>query len=84
MVFFSIFQLTHGVVVWQQMTRGSLSALKYIQTLLSVFQWSYGIVLWELMTRGVTPYPEVGNWEIIKFLKPGRRMPQPAYCPDSL
>ena len=45
-------------------------------------QWSYGIVLWELMTRGVSPYPEVGNWEIIKYLKPGRRMPQPAYCPD--
>src|SRR2546422_921863 len=46
--------------------------------------WSYGVVLWELMTRGVTPYPEVDNWDIINFLKEGRRMPQPSYCPDLL
>lgn len=46
--------------------------------------WSFGVVLWELMTRGVCPYPEVDNWDIIKFLKSGRRMPQPSYCPDQL
>ena len=36
------------------------------------------------MTRGVCPYPEVDNWDIIKYLKSGRRMPQPSYCPDQL
>lgn len=46
--------------------------------------WSYGVVLWELMTRGVTPYPEVDNWEILNFLKQGRRMQQPSYCPTLL
>ena len=49
-----------------------------------VFQWSYGVVLWELMTRGVCPYPEVDNWDIVKYLVSGRRMPQPTYCPDAL
>ncbi|XP_054708065.1 hepatocyte growth factor receptor-like [Uloborus diversus] len=46
--------------------------------------WSYGVVLWELMTRGVTPYPDVDNWDILQYLKSGRRMPQPSYCPDLL
>ncbi|KAK3609539.1 hypothetical protein CHS0354_007345 [Potamilus streckersoni] len=46
--------------------------------------WSYGVVLWELMTRGVNPYPEVDNWDIVRYLKKGRRLPQPQYCPDQL
>lgn len=46
--------------------------------------WAYGVVLWELMTRGVTPYPEVDNWDIVNFLKQGRRMQQPSFCPDLL
>ncbi|KAH7936638.1 hypothetical protein HPB49_001882 [Dermacentor silvarum] len=46
--------------------------------------WSYGVVLWELITRGVTPYPEVDNWDIVDFLKQGRRMKQPCFCPDEL
>jgi len=49
-----------------------------------VVQWSYGVVLWELMTRGVSPYPDVDNWDIVTFLKNGRRLPQPPYCPDAL
>jgi len=46
--------------------------------------WSYGVVLWELMTRGVSPYPEVDNWDVIKFLRSGRRMSRPMYCPKEL
>ncbi|GFN81497.1 hepatocyte growth factor receptor-like [Plakobranchus ocellatus] len=46
--------------------------------------WSFGIVLWELMTRGLKPYPEVDNWDIARYLKAGRRMPHPNYCPDRL
>ncbi|GFO06236.1 hepatocyte growth factor receptor [Plakobranchus ocellatus] len=46
--------------------------------------WSFGVVLWELMTRGLKPYPEVDNWDIARYLKAGRRMPHPNYCPDPL
>ncbi|XP_049272533.1 hepatocyte growth factor receptor [Rhipicephalus sanguineus] len=46
--------------------------------------WSYGVLLWELITRGVTPYPEVDNWDIVDFLKQGRRMKQPSFCPDEM
>ncbi|XP_075553639.1 hepatocyte growth factor receptor-like [Dermacentor variabilis] len=46
--------------------------------------WSYGVLLWELITRGVTPYSEVDNWDIVDFLKQGRRMKQPSFCPDEL
>ena len=47
-------------------------------------QWSYGILLWELLTRGFNPYPEVGNWEIVVYLKTSRRLFQPTFCPDQL
>lgn len=46
--------------------------------------WSYGVVLWELMTRGCQPYPSVDNWNIHLWLKEGRRMLQPAFCPNAL
>ena len=46
--------------------------------------WSYGVLVWELLTRGVTPYPDVDNWEILNYLKQGRRMPRPAFCPELL
>ncbi|KAK3101270.1 hypothetical protein FSP39_002266 [Pinctada imbricata] len=46
--------------------------------------WSYGVALWELMTRGVNPYPEVDNWDVLRFIKKNRRMPQPPFCPDHL
>lgn len=49
-----------------------------------VIQWSYGVVLWELLTRGVNPYPEVDNWDILKYLKTGRRMTQPSFCPEEM
>lgn len=43
--------------------------------------WSYGVLLWELMTRGVVPYPDVDNFDIYRYLKEGRRMLRPRYCP---
>ncbi|KAG9509328.1 Hepatocyte growth factor receptor [Fragariocoptes setiger] len=46
--------------------------------------WSFGVLLWELMTRGVTPYPDVDNWDIFNYLKQGRRMMRPSYCPELL
>lgn len=46
--------------------------------------WSYGITVWELMTRGVRPYATVDNWDMERYLKSGRRLPQPIYCPANL
>jgi len=43
--------------------------------------WSYGVLLWELMTRGVLPYPDVDNFDLFSYLKEGRRMLRPRYCP---
>lgn len=43
--------------------------------------WSYGVLLWELMTRGVVPYPDVDNYDLFHYLKEGRRMLRPRYCP---
>lgn len=43
--------------------------------------WSYGVLLWELMTRGVMPYPDVDNFDLFSYLKEGRRMLRPRYCP---
>jgi len=62
----------------------SVGVAVYSNIYFDVVQWSYGVVLWELMTRGVCPYPEVDNWDVVKYLVSGRRMPQPAYCPDAL
>ncbi|XP_062606902.1 hepatocyte growth factor receptor-like [Saccostrea cucullata] len=46
--------------------------------------WSFGVVLWELVTRGNKPYPEVDGWDMLRFLKMNRKLPQPQYCPDVL
>lgn len=46
--------------------------------------WSFGVTLWELMTRGVRPYAVVDNWDMERYLKSGRRLPQPLYCPTQL
>ena len=46
--------------------------------------WSYGVLVWELLTRGVTPYPDVDNWDILNYLKRGRRMPCPSHCPPEI
>lgn len=46
--------------------------------------WSYGVLLWELMTRGVVPYPDVDNFDLFSYLKEGRRMMRPRYCPEIL
>lgn len=40
--------------------------------------WSYGVLLWEIFTFGCTPYPSLGNDELLERLKSGYRMPRPA------
>ncbi|XP_022081154.1 hepatocyte growth factor receptor-like [Acanthaster planci] len=43
--------------------------------------WSYGVLLWELFSRGQTPYPEIQNRDVYLFLKTGKRMDPPRFCP---
>lgn len=44
--------------------------------------WSYGVLLWELSSLAQTPYANVDPLEMLKYLKSGLRLPQPAQCPD--
>ena len=44
--------------------------------------WSYGVLVWELLTCGVTPYPDVDNWDIINYIKTGRRLLCPSHYPS--
>ncbi|KAK8780923.1 hypothetical protein V5799_017734 [Amblyomma americanum] len=46
--------------------------------------WAYGVLLWELMTKGAPPYPQVDNWDILRYLDQGLRMPKPEICPNEL
>jgi len=40
--------------------------------------------LWEILTRGETPYPGVNNYEIKDFLKIGKKLDRPSFCPDEV
>ncbi|KAJ7385105.1 hypothetical protein OS493_017473 [Desmophyllum pertusum] len=46
--------------------------------------WSYGVVMWEIATVGGTPYPLLGNAELMRRLKTGYRMEKPDLCSDNL
>ncbi|KAK6175676.1 hypothetical protein SNE40_014078 [Patella caerulea] len=46
--------------------------------------WSLGVVIWELFTRGVTPYPGVEGWDLSRYVRSGRRLPKPWFCPDDM
>ncbi|XP_076468603.1 hepatocyte growth factor receptor-like [Babylonia areolata] len=46
--------------------------------------WSMGVVMWEMLTRGIMPYPGVEGWDILRYLLAGRRLDQPALCPDAV
>ena len=56
----------------------------YLRDLFVYFQWSFGVMIWELITRGAEPYTDIENWEVANYVKTGKRLPQPLYCPDSV
>nr|XP_047141386.1 uncharacterized protein LOC100201742 [Hydra vulgaris] len=46
--------------------------------------WAYGVVLFEIVTLGGTPYPTIGNRELLSLLKSGYRMDKPENCSESM
>ncbi|KAF8354699.1 svh-2 [Pristionchus pacificus] len=47
--------------------------------------WAFGVVIWEVMTRGMNPYPNLQQaYVLFEFLKAGKRMGKPDFCPDIL
>ncbi|GMR61451.1 hypothetical protein PMAYCL1PPCAC_31646, partial [Pristionchus mayeri] len=46
--------------------------------------WAFGVVIWEVMTRGMNPYPNLQAYVLFEFLKAGKRMGKPDFCPDIL
>ncbi|KAF7280897.1 hypothetical protein GWI33_005409 [Rhynchophorus ferrugineus] len=46
--------------------------------------WSFGIVLWEIGSLGAFPYKELGNEEVIHYLRKGKRLQRPGTCTDQV
>lgn len=42
------------------------------------------VISFFLVSRGRPPYPDVGNWDMLPYLRSGRRLPQPDSCPQFL
>ncbi|ELU15567.1 hypothetical protein CAPTEDRAFT_168773 [Capitella teleta] len=44
--------------------------------------WSFGITFWEFLSCGQRPYNDVDPTNLLRYLKLGRRLPQPRNCLD--
>lgn len=42
--------------------------------------WSFGVVLWEVATIGASPYASIPTTKLLRLLRAGYRMEQPANC----
>lgn len=40
--------------------------------------------MWEIMTRGRMPYEDMDNCAVMTYVKRGKRLQQPAVCPDGM
>ncbi|CAI9730647.1 ALK tyrosine kinase receptor-like [Octopus vulgaris] len=46
--------------------------------------WSFGVLLWEIFSLGCSPYPGLGNQDVIQHVTYGGRMGKPRSCPDAI
>ncbi|XP_057299762.1 uncharacterized protein LOC130630320 [Hydractinia symbiolongicarpus] len=46
--------------------------------------WSFGVLLWEIYSLGSSPYPGIKNAAIMDYLKAGKRMGKPKFCPTDV
>ena len=46
--------------------------------------WAFGIVLWEIMSLGGSPYPTVGNSEMLTYIENDKRLDVPKHCPENV
>ncbi|XP_065910248.1 tyrosine-protein kinase Mer-like isoform X3 [Dysidea avara] len=46
--------------------------------------WSYGVTCWEVFSLGRSPYPTVGNNEILQHIEAGNRLQMPALCSEEM
>ncbi|XP_037957107.1 vascular endothelial growth factor receptor 1 [Teleopsis dalmanni] len=44
--------------------------------------WAYGVVLWEIGTLGASPYFDVDNCDLVRYLMAGNRLEKPEICTD--
>ena len=43
--------------------------------------WSFGVVMWEIFSFAMQPYYGISNEEVTKFIRTGRHLEKPFYCP---
>ncbi|XP_055373140.1 tyrosine-protein kinase Shark [Condylostylus longicornis] len=46
--------------------------------------WSFGVTLWEMYSMGEPPYGDMRGVDAIKLIEEGKRLSQPALCPDNV
>lgn len=46
--------------------------------------WSYGVVMWEIYSFGRTPYPRMGQKDVVDSVLKGHRMERPEACPQAI
>ena len=81
-----VVQHTHKSVYTQYNTTTSKAMLRVsnIACLCVCVQWSYGVVCWEVFSLGSTPYPGVGNHEVLDYITAGRRLKIPKLCTQEM
>ncbi|XP_072036781.1 uncharacterized protein [Amphiura filiformis] len=42
--------------------------------------WSYGVTLWEALSHGKTPYANMNDKELMRYIKKGQRLHKPGRC----
>ncbi|CAB3997426.1 tyrosine- kinase Btk29A isoform X3 [Paramuricea clavata] len=46
--------------------------------------WAYGILMWEVFSAGASPYPAMGNSQVVNYIMSGERLGKPGNCPPGI